>query len=68
FNIPEINSFTLGIERDLIAVKNSTTSEYTNGLLEGMVNKVKEIKRTSHGRCNFELLRLKVLNSQEIFG
>ncbi len=68
-NITEINSFVLGIEKDITSVKNSTLSKYTNnGLLEGMVNKVKEIKRTSYGRCKFELLRLKVLNSQVIYG
>jgi transposase len=67
-NLPEINSFVLGIERDISSVKNSTSSVYTNGLLEGMVNKVKGIKRTSYGRCKFELLRLKVLNFQEIYG
>lgn len=67
-NLPEINSFVLGIERDISSVKNSTSSVYTNGLLEGMVNKVKGIKRTSYGRCKIELLRLKVLNSQEIYG
>ena len=67
-NINEINSFVTGIERDLPSVKNSIISEYTNGLLEGMVNKVKGIKRTSYGRCKFDLLRTKVLNSQVIIG
>lgn len=33
-----------------------------------MVNKVKEIKRMSYGRCKFDLLRIKVLNQQEILG
>lgn len=68
FNISEVNSFILGIERDIDSVKNSMNIEYNNGLLEGMVNKVKTIKRTSYGRCNFDLLRLKVLNFQEIYG
>jgi len=68
FNIKELNSFVSGIERDIISVKNSLNSTYTNGLLEGMVNKVKGTKRISYGRCNFDLLRTKVLNSQVIYG
>ncbi|MCT8975313.1 hypothetical protein N4T77_01750 [Clostridium sp. CX1] len=65
-NILELNSFISGMENDLVSVKNSTRTSYTNGLLEGMVSKVKRIKRTSYERCKFELLRLKVLNYQEI--
>lgn len=51
FNIPELNSFINGIKRDIDSVKNSFTSRYSNGLLEGMINKVKEIKRMSYGVC-----------------
>ncbi len=68
FNIPELNSFVNGIKRDIDSVKNSFTSSYTNGLLEGIINKIKEIKRMSYGRCKFDLLRIKVFNHQEIFG
>ncbi|WP_279285539.1 transposase [Clostridium sp. C8-1-8] len=50
------------------SVKNSISSKYNNGLLEGMVNKVKGIKRTSYGRCNFDLLRSKILHSQGATG
>ncbi|HSH34710.1 transposase [Schnuerera sp.] len=68
FNIPELNSFVNGIKRDIDSVKNSFTSSYTNGLLEGIINKIKEIKRMSYGRCKFDLLMIKVFNHQEIFG
>lgn len=68
FNIPELNSFVNGIKRDIDSVKNSFTSSYTNGLLEGIINKIKEIKRMSYGRCKFDLLRIKAFNHQEIFG
>lgn len=60
-NIPEINSFIKGIERDLEAVKNGIKYDYNNGLAEGSVNKIKNIKRTMYGRCSFELLKQKVL-------
>ncbi|HSH36460.1 transposase [Schnuerera sp.] len=68
FNILELDSFINGIKRDIDAVENSFNSIYSNGLLEGMVNKVKEIKRMSYGRCKFDLFRIKILNHQEIFG
>lgn len=59
--IPEINSFIMGLERDLEAVKNGIKYEYNNGLAEGSVNKIKVIKRIMYGRCSFNLLKQKVL-------
>lgn len=59
--IREINSFTNGITRDLVAVKNAIIYDYNNGLAEGSVNKIKVIKRIMYGRCTFETLRKKVL-------
>lgn len=62
-NIPEINSFLNGIERDFVAVKNGIKYDYNNGLAEGSVNKIKVIKRIMYGRCSFDLLKQKVLLS-----
>lgn len=59
--IYELDSYTNGIFKDIDAVKNSMISRYTNGLLEGIVNKVKVVKRISYGRCSFSLLRTKIL-------
>ncbi|SKB00866.1 Transposase, partial [Caloramator quimbayensis] len=60
-NIPELNSYISGIERDFEAVKNAIIYEYSNGLAEGIINKIKVIKRIMYGRCSFELLKQKVL-------
>ena len=60
YKIPEMNSFIVGIERDLEAVKNGIKYEYNNGLAEGSVNKIKLIKRIMYGRCSFYLLKQKV--------
>ena len=60
-NIPEINSFITGIEKDIEAIRNGIKYSYNNGLAEGSVNKIKLIKRIMYGRCSFELLRKKVL-------
>jgi len=60
-NISGINSFIIGITRDIDAVTNAAKYEYNNGLAEGSVNKIKVIKRVMYGRCKFETLRSKVL-------
>jgi len=59
--IDEINSFIGGISRDIEAVKNAIKYDYSNGLAEGSVNKLKVIKRIMYGRCSFDLLRSKLL-------
>ena len=59
--IREINSFVMGIIRDLEAVKNGIALKYNNGLAEGSVNKLKVIKRIMYGRSSFKLLRNKIL-------
>lgn len=59
--IREINSFIEGIKRDFEAVFNAIKFEYSNGLAEGKVNKLKLIKRIMYGRCHFSTFRTKVL-------
>ena len=65
-NIREMNSFILGLERDLEAVQNAIIYDYNNGLAEGSVNKVKVIKRIMYGRCSFSTLRSKVLMLEKL--
>lgn len=60
-NVIELNSFVNLIESDIDAVKNAIIYDYSNGLTEGFNNKTKVIKRQMYGRCNFDLLRLKIL-------
>lgn len=60
--ILDINSFINGIENDIEGVENSIIYEYSNGLAEGKVNKIKVIKRIMYGRCKFETLRNTVLS------
>jgi hypothetical protein len=59
--IREINSFVAGVKRDYEAVFNAIKFDYSNGLAEGKVNKLKLIKRIMYGRCQFSTLRQKVL-------
>lgn len=61
----EIDSFVTGIKHDIDAVMNAIVSDFSNGLAEGTVNKIKVIKRIMYGRCNFSLLKNKCLLLQE---
>lgn len=59
--IREINSFADGAKRDYETVSNAVKFDYSNGLAEGKVNKLKLIKRIMYGRCCFSTLKTKVL-------
>ena len=57
----ELRSFARGIQRDYDAVLAALRFPWSNGLLEGHVNRLKFIKRQMFGRATFHLLRLRVL-------
>ncbi len=59
--IQELETFINGIRNDQDAVENAIRYSYSNGLAERSVNKLKSIKRIMYGRCQFNLLRSKVL-------
>ena len=64
--IKEIDSFISGVLGDYDSVINAITYRYNNGLAEGSVNKLKNIKRVMYGRNHFELLRCKVLQLEAL--
>jgi predicted transcriptional regulator len=59
--VAELETFINGLKQDIDAVINAITSDFSNGLVEGTVNKIKVIKRIMYGRCQFDLLRNKCL-------
>lgn len=59
--IASIKNFAKGLQRDLSAVKAAVSLEWSNGQVEGQVNRLKNIKRQMYGRANFQLLRKRVL-------
>lgn len=61
--LSEVQTFAAGIQRDKAAVHAGLTFPYSNGLLEGQINRLKLIKRSMYGRANFDLLRLQVLSA-----
>lgn len=58
----ELRVFADGIERDYAAVKAALTLNWSNGQVEGQVNRLKLLKREMYGRAKFDLLRQRVLN------
>lgn len=59
--LAEVRSFARGIQRDYDAVKAALTLPWSNGTVEGHVNRLKFVKRQMFGRPIFALLRLRVL-------
>ena len=56
-----IKCFAKGIQSDFQAVNNAVITTYSNGQVEGQVNRLKNIKRRMYGRAGFELLRRMVI-------
>jgi len=59
--LKECESFVRGLSEDYEAVRNALRYEWSNGQLEGQVNRLKLIKRQMYGRAKFDLLRARVL-------
>lgn len=60
-DIPELIQFAVGLRRDWEAVVAGLTLPWSNGPVEGAVNRLKLIKRQMYGRAAFPLLRARVL-------
>lgn len=54
-----------GIEADRAAVEAAFLLQWSNGQLEGQVNRVKLIKRQGYRRAKFDVLRRRVLLSRQ---
>jgi transposase len=60
---PEVRHFAEGIRRDESAVNAAVTLRWSNGPVEGHVNRLKTIKRQMYGRAGFPLLKARVVNA-----
>jgi len=58
----ELRSFARGLLKDEAAVRAALGLPWSNGQVEGQVNRLKLIKRMMYGRGGFELLRRRVLH------
>ncbi len=53
--------FAYGLKKDLCAVIAAVETPWSNGQIEGQINRLKAIKRQMYGRAGFHLLRARVL-------
>jgi len=53
--------FAYGLQKDISAVNAAVDTSWSNGQVEGQVNRLKTLKRQMYGRAGFELLRARVL-------
>lgn len=58
--IPELVSFAAGVRSDEAAVSAALTEPWSNGPVEGQVNRLKAIKRSMFGRAALDLLKARV--------
>ena len=61
--IPEIRNLAISLRQDEAAVRAAVELSWSNGPVEGHVNRLKVIKRQMYGRANFDLLRQRVLHA-----
>jgi transposase len=60
--VTDLQSFARGLERDKVAVLAGLREDWSQGQVEGQVNRLKLKKREMYGRAKFDLLRKRVLN------
>jgi transposase len=59
--IDALARFARGLQDDLPAVKAGLTLEWSNGVTEGQIHRLKLLKRQGYGRAGFALLRQRIL-------
>jgi transposase len=59
--IKKLQNFAASLRQDTEAVKAALSYDWSNGQVEGQVNRLKTIKHQMYGRANFDLLRLRIL-------
>ena len=60
-SIPELIGFARGVRRDSAAVEAAVCTDWSQGQVEGTVNKIKLLERSMFGRAKLDLLRQRLL-------
>ncbi|WP_412766194.1 transposase [Schinkia azotoformans] len=61
YKIQELKSFSTYLHQDIQAILSSIHYTFSNGNIEGQMNRLKTIKRMLYGRASLELLKKRVL-------
>lgn len=59
--LAEVRGFAAGIRRDQAAEEAALTTPWSNGQIEGQINRLKTLKRQMYGRAKLDLLRKRFL-------
>jgi transposase len=59
--VPEVRAFVTKLRQDLPAVEAAVTLPWSQGQVEGHVNRLKLLKRSMYGRAKFDLLKQRAL-------
>lgn len=62
--LPELRRFAQTLRQDWAAVLQAVRQLWSQGQVEGQINRLKLIKRQMYGRANFDLLRQRVLHAR----
>ncbi len=60
--LPEFRQLAAGLAHDKAEVMAALQYPWSNGPVEGHINRLKLVKRQMYGRANFDLLRQRVLH------
>jgi transposase len=61
--VAEMKAFAKGLKQDYAAVKAGLRYEWSQGQVEGQINRLKTLKRAMFGRANLDLLKARVLKA-----
>jgi len=61
--ISELKSIAKGRQQDYAAIEAACSQSWSQGQVEGQINRLKCLKRQMYGRAQFDLLHLRVLNA-----
>lgn len=61
--VAEFRGLARSMRQDAAAVRAGVTDSWSNGQVEGQVNRLKLVKRTGYGRAGFDLLKARVLHT-----
>jgi len=62
-HVTELKSFATSVQQDYAAVSAACSLPWSQGQVEGQINRLKCIKRQMYGRARFDLLRLRFLSA-----
>jgi transposase len=60
---PELCSFAEGLRSDYEAVREALCERWSNGQVEGQINRLKLLKRQMYGRANLDLLKRRTMGA-----